>query len=139
MVLLKRWHRRNRRRRSTCNWKTKEASIQWMEQGVKLRSVLISQPKIGNRVFHWSLGNGVFNYNYQNLSVFNSVTRLIKSFLNKFWKYAQKWMENFMKWVGKPGKDFIWKISSKKILKIQSWKAGKKILFPFEKFYPKKI
>lgn len=28
---------------------------------------------------------------------------------------------------------------TKKILKIQSWKAGKKILFPFEKFYPKKI
>lgn len=27
---------------------------------------------------------------------------------------------------------------TKKILKIQSWKAGKKILFPFEKFYPKK-
>lgn len=28
---------------------------------------------------------------------------------------------------------------TKKILKIQSWKAGKKFLFPFEKFYPKKI
>lgn len=121
MVLLKRWHRRNlRRRRSTCNWKTKEASIQWMEQGVKLKSVLISQPKTGNRVLHWSLGNGVFNYSYRNLLVFNSVyTRLIESFLNKFWKNAQKWTDNFMKWMGKPGKDFIKKINSRKSQKFR--------------------
>lgn len=45
-------------------------------------------------------------------------------------------MDNFMKWMGKPGKDFIKKINSRKSRKLL--KGLKKILFPFEKFYQKK-
>lgn len=46
-------------------------------------------------------------------------------------------MDNFMKWTGKPGKDFIKKINSRKSQKFRVERL-EKILFPFEKFYPKK-
>lgn len=77
-------------------------------------------------------------YSYRNLLVFNSVyTRLNYSFLNKFWKNAQKWMDNFMKWMGKPGKDFIKKINSRKSRKFRVERLEKDFI-SLEKFYPKK-
>lgn len=44
-----------------------------------------------------------------------------------------------MKWMGKPGKDFIKKNKLKKISKIQSWKAWKRFYFPLKNSIKKKI